>query len=289
MRFNSGYRYPGPARDYYGQGYGANKYQGGAGGQPKAIENKEEDEESDASSTGEITTTNTVSTATIITIDPELENAVKEITASIAEAASTGKEIVLSKEQQETLQKHQELLQKQQLQRQKLLQEQQHAALQAANAKKLPNYRLLGRNIFEPNFNQQFVGKKKMVKTNTYYSRYIKQHPVNTLPLAFQKSMGVIDDQMPGGTGEDDLLQQQQAALTSGGKKKKKKKHSSGSSSSSSSSSRSSSRSGSSRSSSTSSSKASHSNRSRSPSVSSSASKKVIESDLDEIIINLMV
>lgn len=58
--------------------------------------------------------------------------------------------------------------------------------------KKLPNYRLLGRNIFDANVKQQFLKSRK--KTNTYYSRFIKQHPANTLPLAFQKSMSLAED-----------------------------------------------------------------------------------------------
>ena len=58
--------------------------------------------------------------------------------------------------------------------------------------KKLPNYRLLGRNIFDANVKNQFI--KSKIKTNTYYSRFLKQHPVNNLPLAFQKSMSLAED-----------------------------------------------------------------------------------------------
>lgn len=58
--------------------------------------------------------------------------------------------------------------------------------------KKLPNYRLIGRNIFDPGAKQQFFKVKK--KTNTYYSRFIKQHPTSNLPLAFQKSVSLAED-----------------------------------------------------------------------------------------------
>jgi hypothetical protein len=35
---------------------------------------------------------------------------------------------------------------------------------------------------------------KKRVKANTYYSRFIKQHPTTNLPLAFQKSVSLAED-----------------------------------------------------------------------------------------------
>ncbi len=54
------------------------------------------------------------------------------------------------------------------------------------------NNRLLGRNIFEPNKHQVFL--KKRIKENTYYSRFIKQHPTNNLPSAFQKSVSLAED-----------------------------------------------------------------------------------------------
>jgi len=113
-------------------------------------------------------------------IDPELTEAVAEITAQIAAASAAGKELILSKEQQLLLQKHQLLVQQHhqiQQQQQKLKQLQQQQQQQLANPlyKKASNYRLLGRNIFEPNVKQQFF--KKRAKVNTYYSRFIKQHP----------------------------------------------------------------------------------------------------------------
>ena len=53
-------------------------------------------------------------------------------------------------------------------------------------------FRLLGRNIFDTGVKQQFL--KKRVKANTYYSRFIKQHPTTNLPLAFQKSVSLAED-----------------------------------------------------------------------------------------------
>lgn len=73
--------------------------------------------------------------------------------------------------------------------------EEELVAAEAANgdaAKKMPNYRLIGRNIFDPGAKQQFFKVKK--KTNTYYSRFIKQHPTSNLPLAFQKSVSLAED-----------------------------------------------------------------------------------------------
>jgi hypothetical protein len=132
-------------------------------------------------------------------IDPELTEAVAEITAQIAAASAAGKELILTKEQQLLLQKHQLLVQQHhqiQQQQQKLKQLQQQQQQQLANPlyKKASNYRLLGRNIFEPNVKQQFF--KKRAKVNTYYSRFIKQHPTTNLPLAFQKSIGLTEDKV---------------------------------------------------------------------------------------------
>ena len=81
---------------------------------------------------------------------------------------------------------------------------------QAFLKKKLPNYRLLGRNIFDTNVKNQFIKSRK--KTNTYYSRFLKQHPANNLPLAFQKSMSLA---------EDKALEEREKQQ----KKDKKKKH----------------------------------------------------------------
>ena len=81
---------------------------------------------------------------------------------------------------------------------------------QAFLKKKLPNYRLLGRNIFDTNVKSQFMKSRK--KTNTYYSRFLKQHPANNLPLAFQKSMSLA---------EDKALEEKEKQH----KKEKKKKH----------------------------------------------------------------
>jgi hypothetical protein len=58
--------------------------------------------------------------------------------------------------------------------------------------KKLPSYRLVGRNIFDPSMNQQFM--KPNAKSNKYYDRFIKQHPLSHLPLAFQKSVSLAED-----------------------------------------------------------------------------------------------
>ena len=82
---------------------------------------------------------------------------------------------------------------------------------QAFLKKKLPNYRLLGRNIFDTNVKSQFNKSRK--KTNTYYSRFLKQHPANNLPLAFQKSMSLA---------EDKALEEKEKQHH---KKEKKKKH----------------------------------------------------------------
>ena len=204
-RFNTNFRYYN-APSYYPTVhphhiYGSNKfpqsknYQAVISGQSDNKIETLNDEEDSNSSTGEILNDPPESL-----IGRELENAVKEITASIAEASANGKELVLSKEQQELLQKHQELLQQHQQLKQKHQQEQ--AAL-AANSKKVPNYRLLGRNIFEPNYKQQFF--KKKIKTNTYYSRFIKQHPTNTLPLAFQKSANLFEDKYSSELIDDDF------------------------------------------------------------------------------------
>jgi hypothetical protein len=89
---------------------------------------------------------------------------------------------------------------------------------QAFLKKKLPNYRLLGRNIFDTNVKNQFIKSRK--KTNTYYSRFLKQHPANNLPLAFQKSMSLA---------EDKALEEKEKQHHH--KKEKKKKHKKGNSS----------------------------------------------------------
>lgn len=81
--------------------------------------------------------------------------------------------------------------------------------------KQFPNYRLLGRNIFEPNKNT-FIQKKR-IKQNTYYSRFIKQHPTNNLPLAFQKSVSLA---------EDKALEEKENQHQIGAVKKSKKKRS---------------------------------------------------------------
>lgn len=120
-----------------------------------------------------------------IVIDADLVAKVNTITSQMAAATAAGKEMNLTQEQQLVLQKHQLLVQQQAAQQQQL---QNNPVM----AKKFPNYRLLGRNIFEPNKNQPFM--KKRVKVNTYYSRFIKQHPTNNLPLAFQKTIGVNED-----------------------------------------------------------------------------------------------
>ncbi len=122
-----------------------------------------------------------------MTIDADLVAEVNSITSQMAAATAAGKEMVLTQAQQLTLQKHQLLVQQQQIQQQ---QQQQQLQNNPLLAKKFPNYRLLGRNIFEGKpASQPFV--KKRVKVNTYYSRFIKQHPTNNLPLAFQKSINL--------------------------------------------------------------------------------------------------
>ena len=124
-----------------------------------------------------------------------------EITTAIATASASGKELTLTQEQQLILQKHQLLVQQQQqLKQQKaqqlqLTQMQMQQANQVAGLKKFPNYRLLGRNIFDGAPKQPFF-KKKVNKANTYYSRFIKQHPTMNLPLAFQKSVGLAEDKL---------------------------------------------------------------------------------------------
>ena len=143
-----------------------------------------------------------------IVIDAELVNQVNTITSQMAAASAAGKEMNLTAEQQLVLQKHQYLVQQQQLQ-----QQQQQMQANPLLAKKFPNYRLLGRNIFEPNKNQQFI--KKKVKVNTYYSRFIKQHPTNNLPLAFQKSVSLA---------EDKALEEKEKLNTSGPTKTKSSK-----------------------------------------------------------------
>lgn len=134
-------------------------------------------------------------------LDPELTELVCDITSAIANASAEGREYVLSDEQKKTLEKHQQLIQEYQQKKQKyqqLLKLRQQSQLNPEQMsmllanKKFPNYRLLGRNIFEPN-NKQKVFQKR-IKTNTYYSRFIKQHPTNNLPLVFQKSIGLNED-----------------------------------------------------------------------------------------------
>lgn len=135
------------------------------------------------------------------TTDPDLAIAVGEITSAIAAASADGKELILNEEQKTTLQRHQQLIQEFQqkkLKHQQLLkiQQQQQLSQQQMSMllsnKKFPNYRLLGRNIFEPNVKQKFFQKR--IKTNTYYSRFIKQHPTTNLPLVFQKSVSLAED-----------------------------------------------------------------------------------------------
>lgn len=128
----------------------------------------------------------------LIEIDSELTNAVAEITEAIASASASGKELTLTQEQQLILQKHQNLVQQQHQQQLRHQQQQQQLNQANAQAKKQPNYRLLGRNIFDTGVKQQFF--KKRIKANTYYSRFIKQHPTVNLPLAFQKSVSLAED-----------------------------------------------------------------------------------------------
>ncbi|RNA01579.1 caspase activity and apoptosis inhibitor 1-like, partial [Brachionus plicatilis] len=158
--------------------------------------------------------------------DPELTELVCEITSAIANASAEGREYVLSEEQKRTLEKHQQLIQDYQQKKQKyqqLLKLRQQSQLNPEQMsmllanKKFPNYRLLGRNIFEPN-NKQKVFQKR-IKTNTYYSRFIKQHPTNNLPLVFQKSIGLNEDK------------EEESGEKSKKKKSKKKKKKSASSS----------------------------------------------------------
>jgi hypothetical protein len=70
-------------------------------------------------------------------IDPELTKAVTEITEAIAAASASGKDIILSKEQQTLLQKHEQIVQQNQRQQQQQVQ----VPLNPLLAKKLPNYR----------------------------------------------------------------------------------------------------------------------------------------------------
>ena len=128
----------------------------------------------------------------LIEIDTELTNSVAEITEAIASASASGKELTLTQEQQLILQKHQNLVQQQHQQQLRHQQQQQQLNQANAQAKKQPNYRLLGRNIFDTGVKQQFF--KKRIKANTYYSRFIKQHPTVNLPLAFQKSVSLAED-----------------------------------------------------------------------------------------------
>lgn len=187
------------------------------------------------------------------TTDPDLVNAVSEITTAVAAASAAGKELSLTQEQQAILQKHQLL--RQQYEQKLQAHQQSTAANQAAllAKTKCPNYRLLGRNIFEPNVRNQFM--KKKIKANTYYSRFIKQHPANNLPLAFQKSVTMAEEKareltqaslvglapgaVPGSTSEGVAATITQLAKLK--KKKKQKKNKSSDSDTSRSSSRSSS------------------------------------------------
>ena len=66
------------------------------------------------------------------------------------------------------------------------------------------------------------------VKVNTYYSRFIKQHPTNNLPLAFQKT---VNHGMAQDTDKAQELEAVKAAVKSKAAKKKKKPAASGSSS----------------------------------------------------------
>ena len=154
-----------------------------------------------------------------IVIDSELVAEVNSITSQMAAATAAGKEMTLTQAQQLTLQKHQLLVQQQKTQQQ---QAQQQLQVNPMLAKKFPNYRLLGRNIFEGNKNQPMpFNKQKRVKVNTYYSRFIKQHPTNNLPLAFQKTVnaGMAQD-----LDANKALEMEQAVAKAAKKIAKKKK-----------------------------------------------------------------
>jgi cobalamin biosynthesis Mg chelatase CobN len=82
---------------------------------------------------------------------------------------------------------------------------------------------------------------KKRVKVNTYYDRFIKQHPANNLPLAFQKSVTQAEERLQAEENNRLLALQQPpvppvevptSAATGAAKKKKKKTSESESSSS---------------------------------------------------------
>lgn len=204
---------------HYANQYGKQPYQGHPGAHPSAKKSKSELNTSananniesgsgdsllaDATNNPESgMDTHLEKSPPLPTIDPELTLAVTEITEAIAAASSAGKELLLTKEQQLILQKHELLVQQHQqmaLKKQQQLANPQLASSAAAAAaanqanKKVPNYRLLGRNIFDTGVKQQFF--KKRIKANTYYSRFIKQHPTTNLPLAFQpKSFSLAED-----------------------------------------------------------------------------------------------
>ena len=99
-----------------------------------------------------------------IVIDSELVAEVNSITSQMAAATAAGKEMTLTQAQQLTLQKHQLLVQQQKTQQQQAQQQMQANPLLA---KKFPNYRLLGRNIFEGNKQQPF--QKKRVKVGAAF------------------------------------------------------------------------------------------------------------------------
>ena len=194
-KFDQYRQYP-PNTPHYNPHF--NKQYAGKGGKESIEEDKNSGSDNEAANSGNEGAGGGASSD--IEIDSELTNAVAEITTAIATASASGKELTLTQEQQLTLQKHQLLVQQQQQLKQQKAQQlqmtqlQMQQANQASALKKFPNYRLLGRNIFDGGAKQPFFQKKKINKANTYYSRFIKQHPTMNLPLAFQKSVGLAED-----------------------------------------------------------------------------------------------
>lgn len=196
MKFEQYHQYP-SNNPHYNPHYNK-QYPGSKGGKESGDKEKHSGSDNETGNSGNEGAVGGASSD--IEIDSELTTAVAEITSAIAAASASGKELTLTQEQQLTLQKHQLLVQQQQQLKQQKAQQiqmtqlQMQQANQASALKKFPNYRLLGRNIFDGGVKQPFFQKKKINKANTYYSRFIKQHPTMNLPLAFQKSVSLAED-----------------------------------------------------------------------------------------------
>lgn len=142
-RFHPNYRYTNPNSHYAAEPPG--KYRGGPYQPPPPPQvGQEERAGGEEEPAGELPPPESPPKSPNTT-EPDLTQAVHDITAAVAEAAAHGKELSLSQEQQAILQKHQLVVQ----QYQKDLSDFQQRQLLNKTKASMPNYRLLGRNIFD--------------------------------------------------------------------------------------------------------------------------------------------